>query len=83
MTVYKTKGICAREIRVEIDGNTVRSLEIIGGCNGNTKGLSAMLKGCDVKDAITRLEGITCGTKNTSCPDQVAKALRLAQSGNA
>ena len=78
MTIYKTKGTCSSEIRVELDGKKIRSVDIIGGCSGNSKGLTSILKGCDTDEVIARLEGITCGSKRTSCPDQIAKAIRLA-----
>jgi len=80
MTVYKTKGTCSKEIRVVLDGNIIESVEIIGGCNGNSKGLMSMLRGRDAADTISRLEGITCGPRPTSCPDQIAKALKAALS---
>jgi uncharacterized protein (TIGR03905 family) len=83
MTVYKTKGTCSSEIRIDLDGKQIRSIDIVGGCDGNSKGLMSMLKGCDANETITRLEGITCGRKRTSCPDQIAKALRLALSEEA
>ena len=78
MTVYKTKGTCSSEIRVVLDGDIIESVEIIGGCSGKSKGLMYMLRGCHVTDTISRLEGITCGSRRTSCPDQIAKALRMA-----
>lgn len=80
MTVYKTKGTCASEIRIDLNGKQIRSVDVIGGCDGNSKGLMSMLEGCDVDETISRLEGITCGRKRTSCPDQIAKALRQALS---
>jgi uncharacterized protein (TIGR03905 family) len=80
MTVYKTKGTCSREIRVDLEGKTIKSVQIIGGCDGNSKGLMTMLRGCSVEDTISRLEGITCDSKRTSCPDQIAKALKQALS---
>jgi len=73
---YKTKGVCSRSITVDVDGNTINSVKFEGGCNGNTKGLAALLAGMDINDAITRLEGTTCGIKSTSCPDQLAQALK-------
>lgn len=79
MITYKTKGTCASEIRIELEGEMIRSIELVGGCDGNSKGLTAMLKNCDVDQTIERLEGITCGRKKTSCPDQIAKALRQAK----
>ena len=73
---YKTKGVCSRSITVDVDGNTINSVKFEGGCNGNTKGLAALLAGMDINDAITRLEGTTCGWRATSCPDQLAQALK-------
>ncbi len=74
---YKTRGTCSSAIEIEIDDNSViTDVRFIGGCNGNTKGVSALVKGMKAQDVIDRLEGIQCGFKGTSCPDQLAKALR-------
>ena len=73
---YKTRGICAREIIIEVDGDTVNSVKFIGGCNGNTQGISSLVKGMKISDVIDKLEGINCNGKGTSCPDQLAKALK-------
>ena len=75
---YKTNGVCSRTINIEIDNGIVKSVQFEGGCNGNTKGISALVEGMKVEDVITRLEGIKCGFKGTSCPDQLAKALKEA-----
>ena len=75
---YQTSGTCSREILFEIIDGKVRNVQYISGCNGNLKGIGALIEGMDVNEAITRLEGITCGPKNTSCPDQLAKALKKA-----
>lgn len=75
---YQTSGTCSREILFEIQDGKVMNVQYIGGCNGNLKGIGALIEGMDVNDAISRLEGITCGPKNTSCPDQLAKALKKA-----
>ncbi len=75
---YKTKGTCARAIHLELDGDIIKSVEFEGGCNGNTKGVAALVTGMKAQDAIEKMEGITCGFKPTSCPDQLAKALKLA-----
>ena len=72
---YKTKGVCSREIEIALEGNVVAEVRFIGGCSGNTQGVSALVKGMTVEDAISRLEGIRCGMKATSCPDQLAQAL--------
>lgn len=75
---YKTSGTCARTIEFELDGDVVRNVRFDGGCNGNLKGIGAMADGMKAQDVIARLEGIRCGFKSTSCPDQLAKALRKA-----
>lgn len=75
MYVYKTKGTCSQAIEIELDGDTVKSVRFIGGCNGNTKGVALLVQGMKVDDVIEKLSGIRCGFKNTSCPDQLAKAL--------
>ncbi|HIT57095.1 MAG TPA: TIGR03905 family TSCPD domain-containing protein [Candidatus Galloscillospira stercoripullorum] len=77
MTIdYKTKGTCSSRMIIEVEDGKIRSLQVIGGCNGNLKGLSALVTGMDVKEVISRLEGIKCGFKPTSCPDQLATALK-------
>lgn len=77
--VYKTKGVCASAISFDIDAeNKVRNVKFAGGCSGNTQGVGALVEGMDVNEAITRMEGIRCGFKSTSCPDQLAKALKQA-----
>ena len=73
---YKTKGVCSRSITLTIEGDVIKSAAFEGGCNGNTKGISALVAGMDINDAIKRLEGIKCGFKSTSCPDQLAEALK-------
>ena len=75
---YKPFGVCSQLIRVEVEDNTVKSAEFVGGCSGNTQGVARLVTGMNVDEAISRLEGIRCGFKSTSCPDQLAKALRLA-----
>lgn len=72
---YKPQGVCSREMIFEIEGDIVKSVKIIGGCSGNTLGLSSLIKGMKIRDVIEKLKGIPCGVKNTSCPDQLAKAL--------
>ena len=71
-------GVCSRAIHVELDGDTIKTVEFVGGCNGNTQGIASLVRGMRVDDAISRMEGITCGQRSTSCPDQLAKALRKA-----
>lgn len=73
---YKTHGVCSREIIFEVEGNTVKHVDFIGGCSGNTQGVARLVEGMDVDEAIKRLDGIQCGPKPTSCPDQLAKALK-------
>ncbi len=79
MEHYRTHGTCSQEIDFEIEDNKIQSVEFIGGCDGNTKGLAALLQGMDVDEAIKRLSGIRCGFKETSCPDQLSRALREYQ----
>ncbi len=77
MTInYKTQGTCSTNIEVEIENGIVNGVHFTGGCNGNLKGISSLVKGMKVEDVIERLEGIQCGSKPTSCPDQLCKALR-------
>lgn len=71
-------GVCSKAIDVELEGDTVKSVAFTGGCNGNTKGVAALVEGMKVEEAIRRLSGIDCGGRGTSCPDQLAKALRAA-----
>ena len=75
---YKTSGTCSREIYFDIEEGKVKNVEYIGGCNGNLKGIGSLVEGMDVQDVISRLEGTTCGGKPTSCPDQLARALKEA-----
>lgn len=76
---YKTNGTCSREITFEIEEGKVKNVQFFGGCNGNLKGISALVEGLDVDDVIARVDGIKCGMKATSCPDQLAKALIAAK----
>lgn len=76
---YRTRGTCSREIIVELDGDTIQSVKFIGGCDGNTKGIGALINGMKVDDVIHRCKGIHCGMKTTSCPDQLATALLQAK----
>ncbi len=78
MFVYKPKGVCSREIRIELDGDTVKNVEFEGGCNGNTKGVASLVKGMKTDEVIDRLSGIKCGFRGTSCPDQLSKAIKAA-----
>lgn len=72
---YITKGTCSRAINLEVEDGKVISVEFEGGCNGNTQGVARLVEGMDTKTAIEKLSGIKCGFKNTSCPDQLAKAI--------
>ena len=78
---YKTKGTCSRSILFDIEDGKVKNVQFIGGCNGNLKGIGALGEGMDVQDVISRVEGIQCGMKSTSCPDQLAQALKEAVNG--
>ncbi|MBQ9132035.1 MAG: TIGR03905 family TSCPD domain-containing protein [Clostridia bacterium] len=78
--VYQTKGVCSRAIEITIDGDVIQSVKYNGGCSGNTQGVAALVCGMTVEEAIRRLSGIRCGFKSTSCPDQLATALREYQS---
>ncbi len=74
--LYTPKGVCSRQINIEVEDGIVQNVEYIGGCNGNLKGIGSLVKGMKVEDVIEKLENIKCGYKNTSCPDQLAKALK-------
>lgn len=76
--VYKTHGTCASQISFDVIDNKVRNVKFTGGCNGNTQGVAALVEGMDVNEAISRMEGIRCGFRPTSCPDQLATALKEA-----
>lgn len=75
---YKTQGTCSTNIEVEIEDGIVKDVRYTNGCNGNLKGISALVKGMPVEEVMARLEGIRCGNRSTSCPDQLCKALRSA-----
>ena len=75
---YTPKGVCSRKMIIEIDDGIVTDVQIMGGCNGNLKGISSLVTGMPVDEVISRLEGISCGFKGTSCPDQLAQALKKA-----
>ena len=79
MYQYKTKGTCSQMIYFDLEDNKVKNVEFLGGCNGNLKGIGKLVEGMDVDEVISRLDGITCGMKSTSCPDQLAKALKAAK----
>lgn len=75
---YKPSGVCSKRIDIVLDGDVIESVKFTGGCHGNTQGVAALAKGMKVQDCIARCEGIQCGFKKTSCPDQLAKALKEA-----
>ena len=75
---YTPTGVCSRQMTVEIENGMIRHVDVLGGCNGNLKGISSLLQGMRVEDAIARLQGIRCGMRPTSCPDQLSIALRQA-----
>ena len=79
---YVTSGVCARQIEITVEGDTVTKVRFIGGCAGNTQGVAALVAGMKLDDAIARLEGIRCGLKPTSCPDQLSKALKKFKEKN-
>lgn len=79
MTIqYKTKGVCSQQMNVKLDHGVIQKVEIIGGCSGNTQGISRLVEGMQAQEAVERLQGIRCGYKATSCPDQLSKALQIA-----
>ncbi len=82
--LYKTHGTCSQLIEVNLDAdNIIQSVSFMGGCHGNLQGISALVKGMSAHDAIQRLNGIRCGSKTTSCPDQLCRALEQAMNGTA
>lgn len=76
MNTYSTQGTCSVKINFEVENNIVKSVRFIGGCSGNTQGVSKLVEGMDIHEVISRLEGIKCGPRPTSCPDQLATALK-------
>ena len=75
---YTPKGVCSRQMEIDVEDGAIQSVRVQGGCSGNLQGIMSLLKGMRVEDAIERLEGIRCGMKPTSCPDQLAQALKAA-----
>ena len=75
---YKTRGVCSQYINFELKDGVVTNVQFLGGCNGNLKGIGALVEGMKAEDVIARVEGIKCGMKATSCPDQLAQALKEA-----
>lgn len=80
--VYKTRGVCSQEIRFDVTDHKLTNVRFVGGCSGNTQGIARLVEGMDVSEAISRLEGIRCGFRPTSCPDQLALALKSYEKGN-
>ena len=76
MTIhYRPKGVCSQQMEIDIENGVIQSFRVLGGCSGNLQGISRLVEGMEVSDAIRRLDGIRCGAKPTSCPDQLAQAL--------
>ena len=78
---FYPQGTCSQRIDIALDGDTIEQVVFTGGCNGNLKGISSLIKGMKAEDVINRLQGIQCGNKGTSCPDQLSKALKQMTSG--
>ncbi len=76
---YSPKGVCSRGMEIDVEDGVIQAVRIMGGCSGNLQGISSLLRGMTVEDAIARMEGIRCGMKPTSCPDQLAQALKAAR----
>ncbi len=76
---YTPRGVCSRKMEIDVEDGVIQAVRVLGGCNGNLQGLSSLLRGMAVEEAIARLDGIRCGMKPTSCPDQLAQALKSAQ----
>lgn len=79
---YRTKGVCSGSIHFEVADNKITNVSFMGGCSGNTQGVARLVEGMDIDEAIRRLDGIRCGFKPTSCPDQLAQALKSYKAGN-
>ena len=75
---YSPMGVCSKNMEIDVEDGVIRAVRVMGGCNGNLQGISALLAGMTVEDAIARMDGIRCGVKGTSCPDQLAQALKAA-----
>ncbi len=83
MNTFRTSGVCSSAIQFDVEGDTVKEVKFIGGCGGNTQGVAALIRGMNIDEAISRLAGIQCGFKGTSCPDQLARALTQYKEQNA
>ena len=73
---YRPRGVCSQLMEIEVEGDKIKHVKVTGGCSGNLQGISRLVEGMEIKEAISRVEGIRCGFKPTSCPDQLAKALK-------
>ena len=78
---YRPRGVCSQLMEVEVEDGKIRRVQVLGGCDGNRQGISRLVVGMDVEEAISRMEGIRCGGKPTSCPDQLAQALKACRAG--
>ena len=78
---YRPRGVCSQLMDVEVEDGKIRRVQVLGGCDGNLQGISRLVVGMDVDEAISRMEGIRCGGKPTSCPDQLAQALKACRAG--
>lgn len=76
---YTPKGVCSKRMEIDVEGGVIQAVRVLGGCSGNLQGICSLLKGMTVEDAIARMDGIHCGFKATSCPDQLAQALKTVQ----
>lgn len=79
---YVALGVCSKEINFDVVGNKIKNVSFIGGCDGNLVGISSLVEGMDINEVISRLKGIQCGSKDTSCPDQLARALEVYKTKN-
>lgn len=79
---YVTLGVCSKEINFDVVENKIKNVSFIGGCDGNLLGISSLVEGMDINEVISRLKGIQCGSKDTSCPDQLARALEVYKTTN-
>ena len=76
---YTPSGVCSKQMEIDVEDGAIQEVRVMGGCNGNLQGIASLLKGMRVEDAIQRMEGLQCGMKSTSCPDQLAQALKAAR----
>ena len=76
---YTPRGVCSQHMEIDVEDGVIQAVRVMGGCNGNLKGIASLMKGMTVEDAISRMDGIRCGMKSTFCPDQLAQALKTAQ----